>query len=456
MSSDRVKQHTERLLDTIEGYFDRRDWQEVSQLSKDVLFLDPENLDAKSYLSAAERALVSNQSRESQNRISELNLGTSDPSNATASNIGVKAEADHVSIARSPKDRPIGLRSVPNSQEIRSNPLTPGPISKKPYNTPSPPDAKAVIPSNQAPNQAIKSNPITPDSPSEINREKAIKSETDRAITGVIQNLDDTRNKLLKAAKDAGFTDEQLRPKKGAISYRRESSQAGVRVPRIPSPKQGENVAWNKSYPISSSTSAQNQKSIDQEKPSFTPKGNFCGLCGKSLQETDDPNCKECAPSLTEIEPNSPTKIPGDLIREGEQLLEEGKYEKSVEVLTQALSANANLSRAYLLRGQAYELLGNTQLALANKNSADLIISNRTPLPLRKEVWLRNFHIRRGLLGAFWILVGLAGLIGNIYMEVTSTEPGNDIRIALGFFFVMAFGGFKVIQGFFGWLREPK
>jgi|TARA_B110000263_G_C15238889_1_gene478382 tetratricopeptide (TPR) repeat protein len=148
-------------------------------------------------------------------------------------------------------------------------------------------------------------------------------------------------------------------------------------------------------------------------------------------------------------------KQPGDLLNEGEQLLLEGKYEESVEVLTQALNENPKLRRGYLLRARAYEFLGNTELALSDNSLAEHVFSNRTSPPLRQEVWLRNSHIRRMLLGAFWVLVGVVLFIFNMNLAESTQDPGGG-RILLIFPVLMAWGAFKVIQGFFGWLREPK
>ena len=148
-------------------------------------------------------------------------------------------------------------------------------------------------------------------------------------------------------------------------------------------------------------------------------------------------------------------KQPGELINEGERLLLEGKYEESVGILSQALNENPSLRRGYLLRARAYEFLGNTELALSDNSLAEQVLSNRvTPSP-REEVWLRNFHIRRMLLGAFWVLVGLVLFIFNMNLAESTQNSGGG-RILLIFPILMAWGGFKVIQGFFGWLREPK
>ena len=56
MASERMKRQIERLLDKVEEAVEQRDWQLVRQISDDVLILEPTNVDARSYLSAAERA----------------------------------------------------------------------------------------------------------------------------------------------------------------------------------------------------------------------------------------------------------------------------------------------------------------------------------------------------------------------------------------------------------------
>ena len=51
-----MKRQIERLLDKVEEAVEQRDWQLVRQVSYDVLILEPTNVDAQLYLSAAERA----------------------------------------------------------------------------------------------------------------------------------------------------------------------------------------------------------------------------------------------------------------------------------------------------------------------------------------------------------------------------------------------------------------
>jgi uncharacterized membrane protein YhaH (DUF805 family) len=61
MASNRIKRQIERLLDNLEEAVEQRDWQLVRQLAEDVLVLDPDNVDAPPYLSAAERVLGENE-----------------------------------------------------------------------------------------------------------------------------------------------------------------------------------------------------------------------------------------------------------------------------------------------------------------------------------------------------------------------------------------------------------
>ena len=57
MTSERVRRRIERLLDQIEGAADQQDWDRERQLAEEVLSLDPDNVDAQTFLSAAERSL---------------------------------------------------------------------------------------------------------------------------------------------------------------------------------------------------------------------------------------------------------------------------------------------------------------------------------------------------------------------------------------------------------------
>jgi Cdc6-like AAA superfamily ATPase len=54
--SERVQRQIDRLLDDAEAALARRDWPRVHELSQDVLALDPENADARTFLDAAVRA----------------------------------------------------------------------------------------------------------------------------------------------------------------------------------------------------------------------------------------------------------------------------------------------------------------------------------------------------------------------------------------------------------------
>jgi len=57
MTSDRIQRNIERLLDEADQAFAARDWQRLRNCSQDVLSLDTENREARSFLTAAERNL---------------------------------------------------------------------------------------------------------------------------------------------------------------------------------------------------------------------------------------------------------------------------------------------------------------------------------------------------------------------------------------------------------------
>ena len=61
MASDRIQRRIERLLDTLEEAADQRDWARVRLLAEDVLVVDPTNVDAQTYIAAAERASITNE-----------------------------------------------------------------------------------------------------------------------------------------------------------------------------------------------------------------------------------------------------------------------------------------------------------------------------------------------------------------------------------------------------------
>ena len=86
MASDRIKQQVERLLDNLEEAVEQRDWQLVRQLAEDVLVLDPDNVDAPPYLSAAERALGPKQPEEPKGTIPEQDHEVPDTFSAPVDN----------------------------------------------------------------------------------------------------------------------------------------------------------------------------------------------------------------------------------------------------------------------------------------------------------------------------------------------------------------------------------
>ena len=58
MPSERIQRQIDRLLDEAEAAFARREWAAVRDCAQDILKLDPENSDALTFLSAAQRGLA--------------------------------------------------------------------------------------------------------------------------------------------------------------------------------------------------------------------------------------------------------------------------------------------------------------------------------------------------------------------------------------------------------------
>ena len=56
MASERIQRQIDRLLDEAEEAVNQGDWAVVEDRSGKVLALDPDNVDALTYLAAAERA----------------------------------------------------------------------------------------------------------------------------------------------------------------------------------------------------------------------------------------------------------------------------------------------------------------------------------------------------------------------------------------------------------------
>ena len=57
MASERIQRRIERLLDQIEEAADEQNWDRERQLAEEVLSLDPDNVNAQTFLAAAERSL---------------------------------------------------------------------------------------------------------------------------------------------------------------------------------------------------------------------------------------------------------------------------------------------------------------------------------------------------------------------------------------------------------------
>ena len=57
MASDRIQRRIERLLDQVEEAADNQDWDKERTLAEEVLSLDPDNIDAQTFLTAAQRSL---------------------------------------------------------------------------------------------------------------------------------------------------------------------------------------------------------------------------------------------------------------------------------------------------------------------------------------------------------------------------------------------------------------
>ena len=57
MTTDRVQRRIQRLLDQIDEAEAARDWQLVLDLAKDVLGIEPENKEPRSYLESSQRRL---------------------------------------------------------------------------------------------------------------------------------------------------------------------------------------------------------------------------------------------------------------------------------------------------------------------------------------------------------------------------------------------------------------
>ena len=54
MATERLQRRIDRLLDQIEEAADQNDWENVLRLAKQVLYLDFENVDAKTFLGMSE------------------------------------------------------------------------------------------------------------------------------------------------------------------------------------------------------------------------------------------------------------------------------------------------------------------------------------------------------------------------------------------------------------------
>ena len=57
MASERIQRRIDRVLDQAEEAADQSNWEQVKEFAENILAFDPDNVDAKGFLAAAERAL---------------------------------------------------------------------------------------------------------------------------------------------------------------------------------------------------------------------------------------------------------------------------------------------------------------------------------------------------------------------------------------------------------------
>ena len=89
MASERIQRRIERLLDQLEEAADRRDWEVVRQFAADILAVDPDNADARTYDIAAGRMLSRTRASEdfSDDSIDECCESVVDPSSEGSSGL---------------------------------------------------------------------------------------------------------------------------------------------------------------------------------------------------------------------------------------------------------------------------------------------------------------------------------------------------------------------------------
>ena len=63
MASERIQRRIDRLLDQVEELADQREWSQVKDLSEEIIQLDADNADAKTFLDLAQLRLSSSPSQ---------------------------------------------------------------------------------------------------------------------------------------------------------------------------------------------------------------------------------------------------------------------------------------------------------------------------------------------------------------------------------------------------------
>ena len=82
MASDRIQRRIDRVLDQAEEAADQSNWDKVKELAENILAFDPENQDALSFLTAAERALSNSTTSEAESAAPAKVSSTLNASNA--------------------------------------------------------------------------------------------------------------------------------------------------------------------------------------------------------------------------------------------------------------------------------------------------------------------------------------------------------------------------------------
>ena len=186
----------------------------------------------------------------------------------------------------------------------------------------------------------------------------------------------------------------------------------------------------------------------------------YCTNCGRpiGINFIKCPDCNEPTPrgheGFTVASRTSSANSAFDWTYEGEQHLKNEDFEKAIAAFTNSIEINPNLTSAYAKRSEAYQAMGQDELAAADKKSLDAVVASRRANPgfaergKDYESYDEESNPQGQMVtGVLWIAGGL--LATAISYEIAA--PGGAYFVFWG---AVIWGTFTCVSGLIGMLRR--